>query len=100
MPASSGTTSSATERRRPLRHSLRSLRRSSAPVEDPGSALRLAAWSQRAALVRAALDEAPAPAPLLTCPADLAGALGDVVDPRDRGHVWLVLSVLTGRFPD
>jgi len=31
---------------------------------------------------------------------DLAAALADVVDIRDRSHVWLTLAVLTGRFPD
>ena len=31
---------------------------------------------------------------------DLAEALTNVIDPRDRSHVWLALAVLTGRFPD
>jgi glycosyltransferase involved in cell wall biosynthesis len=49
--------------------------------------------------LRSALDAPPAAA-TITSYADLADALAGVVDPRDRGHVWLALAVLSGRLPD
>jgi glycosyltransferase involved in cell wall biosynthesis len=60
----------------------------------------LVAWQERAGLLRAALTGA-APRQLgpLHEVADLGSLLRGAV-PIDRAHVWLALSVLTGRFPD
>lgn len=63
----------------------------------PGAA---EAWARRVPAVRAALGAAPRPTGRLSGESDLAAALGDVVDPHDRSHVWLVLAALTGRLPD
>ena len=49
---------------------------------------------------RAASARPPATRRPVSGVAGLAAALGDVVDHRDRGHVWLVLAALTGRLPD
>lgn len=68
------------------------------PKSSPAS--HAAAWARRIPAVRAALGESSSLARSIGGYADLAGALGDVVDHRDRGHVWLVLSVLTGRLPE
>lgn len=61
------------------------------------------AWARRATLVRTILlgerpEGAASPAPPVA--AGLPAALREVVDPRDRAHVWLTLAVLTGRLPD
>lgn len=61
---------------------------------------RAAAWSRRVPAVRYALSGSPVEPVDIRVSGDLASALGDVVDPRDRAHVWLVLAVLSGRLPD
>jgi glycosyltransferase involved in cell wall biosynthesis len=63
-------------------------------------ALHAAAWARRVPAVRAALGAAAGPAVPVPDVAALATALGDVVDHRDRSHVWLVLAAMTGRLPD
>ncbi len=61
---------------------------------------RAAAWQLRVPVLQAALGapEPDRPRPVRAS-GDLAAALGDTVDVRDRAQVWLALSVLTGRFP-
>ena len=66
----------------------------------PTPASHVQAWGRRVPAVRAALGAAPRPPAPVSGLAALAGALDDVVDHRDRGHVWLVLAGLTGRLPD
>jgi glycosyltransferase involved in cell wall biosynthesis len=51
-------------------------------------------------IVAAALGAPSAASPSIGRHEDLARVLGDVVDHRDRSHVWLTLAVLTGRLPD
>jgi hypothetical protein len=58
------------------------------------------AWARRVPAVRTALGATADTAPPTPVPDALAAALGDVVDHRDRSHVWLVLATLTGRLPD
>jgi glycosyltransferase involved in cell wall biosynthesis len=58
------------------------------------------AWARRVPHVRRALGAAPGPAVRVPGAAALAAALGDVVDHRDRSHVWLALAALTGRLPE
>jgi glycosyltransferase involved in cell wall biosynthesis len=78
--------------------SLLRLARRAAPASSP--APHAEAWALRVPALRAALGGAPAPAARVPGPAALAAVLGDVVDHRDRSHVWLALAVLTGRLPD
>ncbi len=66
----------------------------------PTPAAHAEAWGRRVPAVRTALGAAAVPDAPVSGVADLAAALGDVVDHRDRGHVWLVLAALTGRLPD
>jgi glycosyltransferase involved in cell wall biosynthesis len=75
------------------------LRARRSPVAPDTAELHAAAWSRRVGAVREALGGAPATATVAAA-ADLGGVLNDVVDHRDRSHVWLVLAVLTGRLPD
>ena len=59
------------------------------------------AWARRVPLLRATLrgtDDSRRVA--ISSHHDLAEALVDVLDTRNRSHVWLALAVLTGRFPD
>lgn len=59
------------------------------------------AWARRAPLLRATLRGSDQSRPItLASHHDLGRALVDVIDTRDRSHVWLALAVLTGRFPD
>jgi glycosyltransferase involved in cell wall biosynthesis len=58
------------------------------------------AWARRVPAVRAALGAGPRAALPVRGVADLPAVLDDVVDHRDRGHVWLVLAALSGRLPD
>ena len=59
------------------------------------------AWARRAPLLRATLWGSDQSRPItLASHHDLGRALVDVIDTRDRSHVWLALAVLTGRFPD
>jgi glycosyltransferase involved in cell wall biosynthesis len=58
------------------------------------------AWARRVPAVRTALGGALRSAVRVPEAATLAAALGDVIDHRDRSHVWLVLAALTGRLPD
>jgi glycosyltransferase involved in cell wall biosynthesis len=55
---------------------------------------------RRVPAVRAALGASPGPVRPIAGAAGLGAALGDVVDHRDRSHVWLALAALTGRLPD
>ena len=85
-----------------MRHLFRQIL-TSAPTARP----RLAhdshreAWTRRVPLLRAALGGT---AESLRVPVashhDLAAAVTDVIDTRNRSHVWLALAVLTGRLPD
>ena len=59
------------------------------------------AWARRIPLVRATLRGTDQSRPAtVTSHRDLGRALVEVIDTRDRSHVWLALAVLTGRFPD
>lgn len=59
------------------------------------------AWARRVPLLRATLRSTDEARPVAVASFhDLADALADVIDTRDRSHVWLALAVLTGRFPD
>lgn len=58
------------------------------------------AWARRVPALRAALGAEPSSPGPIAGASTLATVLGDVVDHRDRGHVWLVLAALTGRLPD
>jgi glycosyltransferase involved in cell wall biosynthesis len=68
--------------------------------EAPVPAPHAESWARRVPAVRAALGAPAGPAVPVPGAGALAGALADVVDHRDRGHVWLVLAALTGRLPD
>jgi glycosyltransferase involved in cell wall biosynthesis len=61
------------------------------------------AWARRAPLLRETLrgtDEKRRNPTAVVTHHDLAEALSDVIDTRNRSHVWLALAVLTGRLPD
>jgi glycosyltransferase involved in cell wall biosynthesis len=67
------------------------------------------AWARRVPLLRATLrathprthrDTTQSGPVAVASHHDLGEALADVLDTRDRAHVWLALAVLTGRFPD
>ena len=79
----------------------RVVRRSGSARRRPQAAVHRQAWATRAPLLRSTLSgETP---DLVTAPsaaADPLESLRDVVDVRDRAHVWLALAVLTGRLPD
>jgi glycosyltransferase involved in cell wall biosynthesis len=59
------------------------------------------AWARRVPLIRATLGVTDVNTrSAVQSRYDLAEALTNVIDPRDRSHVWLALAVLTGRLPD
>lgn len=63
------------------------------------------AWARRIPLVRVALGgpirgSQKARPVVVTSWHDLAESLADVIDTRNKSHVWLALGVLTGRLPD
>ncbi len=60
------------------------------------SSSMVAVWLSRLPILAEALGREHLPA---RDQAGFAAALGDLIDARDRGEVWLALSVLTGRFP-
>ena len=66
----------------------------------PTPVAHLDAWAVRLPTLRAALGLPGAGTVTLRSTADLSAALADAVDHSDRSHVWLALSVLTGRLPD
>ena len=70
------------------------------PPPPVAPAAHAAAWTRRVELVRAALSGTPTTPTSIDRPGALAAVLGDVVDHRDRSHVWLTLAALTGRLPD
>ena len=84
----------------------------SAPAARPRMAphAHREAWARRVPMLRATLrgmDESQSVALEsqrdlggLVGLSDLAKVLADVIDARNRSHVWLALAVLTGRFPD
>lgn len=60
-------------------------------------------WGMRCALLSRALDgdrpdASTAPSPI--GPRDVGSRVHGLLDPGDRSHVWLALSVMTGRLPD
>ncbi|WNB86316.1 hypothetical protein [Cellulomonas sp. ATA003] len=83
----------------PLTHAVARSRR--ADADEPGLPdVFQEAWSRRLpVLVHALTGRTVTPVPL-TCADDLSDALGTSLDTRDRGHLWLLLAVLTGRLPD
>jgi glycosyltransferase involved in cell wall biosynthesis len=59
------------------------------------------AWARRVPLLRATLRGSDESWHVTVASHhDLAKALADVIDTRNRSHVWLALAVLTGRLPD
>jgi glycosyltransferase involved in cell wall biosynthesis len=59
------------------------------------------AWARRVPLLRATLGGTPESRHVtLASQHDLGEALAEVIDTRNRSHVWLALAVLTGRLPD
>lgn len=66
----------------------------------PTPAAHREAWAVRLGTLRSALGVPAGDPVVLRSSGDLAGALAGTIDVHDRAHIWLTLSVLTGRLPD
>jgi glycosyltransferase involved in cell wall biosynthesis len=85
-----------------MRNQLRRIQRSAPAAQRlPVPGIHREAWADRIPQLRTALGAVAQSRPVaIASHRDLGQAVADVIDTRNRSHVWLALAVLTGRLPD